>query len=292
MNVLKCFRVMLPGLAGLMALGAAPIVWGQGCIQGPSGTANPILFAKGAQSCATISGYTGCSVTKGTGTCDIVDAQGHLLSTVTSTIEANGSITWSSSGPAKIFAAGLNGAQSGNACVYFYPNGEGSTQSGIGYNSSTSNTSPTYTNIQEAFYCTDLNAQVVTTESDIKACTQANGATLPGADCSGQKDGTIISVWTPTYDTNGEVTGSTLGQCYCNDGNDVQGSYACNLSGVDDGDPNTLEDCFTSKPLGDPTLVQFFPDATSCSTKLGSTKCSCIDNPFTPTCNECTGAGC
>ena len=263
MKFLTVCRVICRLVVGVAAIGVTATAWGTGCIQGPAGTANPILFAKGKQSCDTIYGYVGCTVDKGNGTCDIKDpVTNATLSTITSTINpVTGAMSWSSTGPAKVFAGGLNGIQSGNACVYFYPGGEGTTQYGLGFNTATSNTSPTYTNIQESYFCTDLNTEVVTTESDIQPCQSTNpaGGLIEGVNCGNFADGTIVSVWTPTYDASGAVTGSSLEQCYCNDNDKVAGSYACNISGEDDGDPNTLEDCFSSKPLGEPTLISTFP---------------------------------
>jgi len=302
MKVLTDFRAILPVVAGLLVLGASATAWSDGCIQGTDGTAGPIVFAKGKQSCDTIKGYVGCSIDKGVGSCDIKDPSDptNVITTVTSSIGTDGALSWSSSGPGKVFAAGLNGIQSGNACVYFYTEGEGVSQSGIGYNTATSDATPTFTNLQESFFCTDLSAQVVTTEPDLKPCKTVDPNSenpidlIDSVNCGALKDGTIVSVWTPTYDSaSGEVTGQDLQQCVCNDSDLVTGKvYPCNVSGVDDGDPDTLETCFL-KENGDvqmPTLLQFYPDAKSCKTSLGTVSCSCIDNPFTA-CNECTG-GC
>lgn len=288
-TLINC-RVILPAVAGLAALVTTATAWAAGCVQGPEGTANPIVFAKGKQSCEAISGYVGCTVTKGDGSCDILDPDDNsLITTITSTVESDGSLTWASTGPGKVFAGGLNGASAGNACVLFYPSGEGSTQSGIGYDTALDGEDPVYTNVQESFFCTDLNAEIVTTEPDVQPCSIV-GIDEGGDTCATAVVGAVVEVWTPTYDENGAVTGTELQQCVCDDGgNATVNIYPCNLSGTDDGDPGTLENCF-DPVKGDveaPTIIEYFPDAKRCKTSGGTRSCDCIDNPFT-TCNECT----
>jgi hypothetical protein len=297
MNILTNYRSVLAAAAGLVTLGATAMVWGASCIQGPDGTAGPIVFAKGKQSCDTISGYVGCKIDDGNGSCEIRDpADNSLITTITSTTDIESGLTWTSSGPGKVFSTALNGITQGNACVFFYPSGEGHEQSGIGYNTGDDNENPSYTNLQEAFFCTDLNAEIVTTEPELQPCVLygSGGGTIDlieGVDCGNFADGTIVEVYTPEIDGDtGEVTGQTIQQCICNDGGTAGGVYPCNLSGIDDGDPSTVEGCF-HKNNGDveaPIIVEFFPDAKRCKTALGTRSCDCIDNPFTA-CNECAG---
>jgi len=298
MKILTSCRFILPAVAGLMAFGATATAWGAECIQGPDGTANPILFAKGKQGCDTINGYVGCVIDDGDGSCDIRDpADNSVITTVTSTADTESGLTWTSSGPGKVFSVALNGITQGNACVFFYPGGEGTEQSGLGYNTSADIENPDYTNLQEAYFCTDLNAEIVTTEPDLQPCKtiDPDGSNpidlIDAVDCGALADGTVVEVWTPLFDgTTGAVTGQEMQQCICNDGGTAGGVYPCNLDGMDDGDPNTSEFCFT-KPNGDVEVsltVEFFPDAKRCKTSGGTRSCDCIDNPFT-TCNECAG---
>lgn len=293
MKMLTNCRGILPAVAGLLALGATATAWAAGCIQGPDGTAKPVVFAKGKQACESIQGYTGCIVVKGGGSCNILDpADDRVLTTVKSTIETDGSMTWSSSGPAQVFAAGQNGAPGGNACVFFHPDGEGTDQFLLGFNTAADGEDVVYANVQEAFFCTDLGEEIVTTDTDVQLCSTTD-IDPQDTTCNISTLGTIVDVWTPTYDENNKVNGTIQKGCVCDkdeNGNTVQVNiYPCNLSGVNDGDPSTLENCF-DPAKGDvqaPITLEYFPDAKRCKTSGGTRTCDCVDNPFTA-CNECT----
>jgi hypothetical protein len=296
----------LPAIAGLVTLVFTTMAWGAtGCITGLPDNDEPdvtAIFAKGKSECASLTGTSGltmvgCMVTKGSGTCDIKDADGNVLTTVTSSISSDGSLSFTTAGPdgadpVPISWDIFNGIVSGNTCLFGSETGM-LNRDGHGF----STDGETYTgNAQEVWFCLDPGVEVAETEPELQPCVLygSGGGTIDlieGVDCGSFADGTIVEVYTPVIDEDsGDVTGQTLQQCICNDGGTAGGVYPCNLSGVDDGDPSTVEGCF-HKNNGDveaPIIVEFFPDAKRCSTDGGTRSCDCIDNPFTA-CNECKG---
>ena len=112
---------LLRVLGGLLALGVSASASAV-CVQDLPG-ATTVLKTDGNQSCSNISGQTGCRIEKGAGSCDAYDTSGNLLFTATSENDGESGLSWSISAPegevlTLLDAVTVNGARSGNTCVY------------------------------------------------------------------------------------------------------------------------------------------------------------------------------
>ena len=151
---------LLRVLGGLLALGVSASASAV-CVQDLPG-ATTVLKTDGNQSCSNISGQTGCRIEKGAGSCDAYDTSGNLLFTATSENDGESGLSWSISAPegevlTLLDAVTVNGARSGNTCVYIYGN-EADSGSGIGdFDAGKSS----FANVQYAEFCTDGDNQTV-----------------------------------------------------------------------------------------------------------------------------------
>jgi hypothetical protein len=103
-----------------------------------------------------------------------------------------------------------------------------------------------------------------------------------GVVCRGLADGTVITAWDPAKPPQE----GGYQQCVCNNG-DTAFTLACDPGSGEN--PNIIA-CFGKNkgPLPEgPVTVEFFRNPISCTTIGGTRTCKCIDNPFTPTVNEC-----
>ncbi len=202
--------MLVQGLAGLMSLAVSVSAWGA-CVQHQPG-ASTVLKTMAPEHCGDINGQVGCAIDRGNGSCDAYDSRGKLLFTVTSlSARGSGGLSWEVSTPddvplTNVDAVIINGARSGEACVYLYEDDAGSGTGMGDFDIFRSG----YASVGSAEFCTDGEGQA---SLDVPDCAEIkNDLDGTGIDCSTLEPGAerfLISV-----DPN--ATEGNPVECTCN----------------------------------------------------------------------------
>lgn len=122
-----------------------------GCTQTAPG-AKTVAVVDGTAACVN-AGQAGCSISNGTGSCQAFDGNGNPVFTATSSLDTQGRVSWSVTGPYKADTVLVAGANSGNTCGYFYDK-DTASGTGLGF----LKTNGTYQGVQGVAVCSDLKA--------------------------------------------------------------------------------------------------------------------------------------